>query len=122
MKRMAHEGMTLSKGTCLSHGGVPDPDSKDPRFGRGSFLGCVGLGGGRAGGLGFSAGGGALLGRCCGGCRGGLNQQLDSRISSSAHPSHHNSPMYSTMVKCPQVLKFLFFMLSIKKEGTANFH
>ena len=71
MKRMAHEGMTLSKGTCLSHGGVPDPDSKDLRFGRGGFLGCVGLGGGRAGGLGFSAGGGgALLGRCCGGCRG----------------------------------------------------
>ena len=48
MKRMAHQGMTLSKGTCLSH----------VRFGRGGFLGCVGLGGGRAGGLGFSAGGG----------------------------------------------------------------
>ena len=122
MKRMAHEGMTLSKGTCLSHGGVPDPDSKDPRFGRGSFLGCVGLGGGRAGGLGFSAGGGLCWGGAAGAAGGGLNPQLDSRISSSAHPSHHNSPMYSTTVKCPQVLKFLFFMLSIKKEGTANFH
>ena len=112
MKRMAHQGMTLSKGTCLSH----------VRFGRGGFLGCVGLGGGRAGGLGFSAGGG-FVGEVLRGLPGvgGLNPQLDSRISSSAHPSHPNSPMYSTTVECPQVLKFLFFMLS-KKEGTANFH
>ena len=71
MKRMAHEGMTLSKGTCLSHGGVPDPDSKDPRFGRGGFLGCVGLGGGRAGGLGFSAGGGLCWGGAAGAAGGG---------------------------------------------------
>ena len=91
----------------------------------GGLFGLRGFGGGgRAGGLGFSAAGGGFAGEVLRGLPGvgGLNPQLHSRISSSAHPSHPNSPMYSTTVKCPQVLKFLFFMLSIKKEGTANFH
>ena len=86
------------------------------------FLGCVGLG--RAGqGVSVSPGG-AFAGEVLRGLPGvgGLNPQLHSTISSSAHPSHPNTPMYSTTVKCPQVLKFLFFMLSKKKEGTANFH
>ena len=110
MKRMAHQGMTLSKGTCLSH----------VRFGRGGLLGCVGLGGGEGQGVWVSRRVGALLGRCCGGCR-GWGGSTHNWISSSAHPSHPNSRMYSTTVECPQVLKFLFFMLS-KKEGTANLH
>ena len=89
------------------------------------FLGCVGLGGGAGQGVWVSRrGGGGFAGEVLRGLPGvgGLNPQLHSRISSSAHPSHPNSPMYSTTVKCPQVLKFLFFMLSKKKEGTANFH
>ena len=88
MKRMAHEGMTLSKGTCLSHGGVPDPDSKDPRFGRGSFLGCVGLGGGRAGGLGFSAGGGGL---CWGGAAGAAGGGSTDNWTAGS-PRQHTPP------------------------------
>ena len=87
MKRMAHEGMTLSKGTCLSHGGVPDPDSKDPRFGRGSFLGCVGLGGGRAGGLGFSAGGGLCWGGAAGAAGGGSTHNW-----TAGSPRQHTPP------------------------------
>ena len=77
-----------------------------------------GFGAGQGRGFGF-LGGGGFAGEVLRGLPGvgGLNPQLDSRISSSAHPSHPNSPMYSTTVKCPQVLKFLFFMLSIKKEG-----
>ena len=92
----------------------------------GGLFGLRGLGGGGQGrGFGFlGGGGGGFAGEVLRGLPGvgGLNPQLHSRISSSAHPSHPNSPMYSTTVKCPQVLKFLFFMLSIKKEGTANFH
>ena len=91
----------------------------------GGLFGLRGFGGGRrAGGLGFSAAGGGFAGEVLRGLPGvgGLNPELHSRISSSAHPSHPNSPMYSTTVKCPQVLNFLFFMLSIKKEGMANFH
>ena len=51
-------------------------------------------GGGTAGGLGPSAGGGALLGRRRGGWLGlgGFNPQLESKLSSSAHSSHPNSP------------------------------
>ena len=91
----------------------------------GGLFGLRGFGRGAGQGVWVSRrGGGGFAGEVLRGLPGvgGLNPQLHSRISSSAHPSHPNSPMYSTTVKCPQVLKFLFFMLSIKKEGTANFH
>ena len=80
IKRMAHEGMTLSKGTCLSHGGVPDPNSKDLRFGRGGFLGCVGLGGGQGRGFGFLGGEGGGL--CWGGAACTLRERgLSGRLN-----------------------------------------
>ena len=49
----------------------------------GAFLGSVGLGGGRAGGLGLLEGGGGVAREALQGI-GGLNPELDNRISSSA--------------------------------------
>ena len=60
---------------------------------QGGFLGCLGLGGGTAGGLGFSARAG-FAGEALRGLARlwEFNPQLDSRISSSAHLCHPNYP------------------------------
>ena len=76
------------------------------------FLGCVGLGGGRAGGLGFSAGGGggALLGRRCGATGGGGAQpttaQQDLLVSTPLPPQLPHVLHYGKVSPGAQVLVF----------------